>query len=38
LTKRKISGGTRSHAGRDCRDAVLGLIKTYAKNRISFWH
>jgi hypothetical protein len=35
VTKRKISGGTRSHAGRDCRDAFLGPIKTCAKNRIS---
>ena len=31
VTKRKISGGTRSDAGRDCRDAFLGLIKTCAK-------
>jgi hypothetical protein len=38
VTKRKISGGTRSDAGRDCRDAFLGLIKTCAKNHISFWH
>ncbi len=37
VTKRKISGGTRSEAGRDCRDAFLGLIKTCAKQRISFW-
>ena len=38
VTKRKISGGTRAEAGRDCRDAFLGLMKTCAKNRISFWH
>ncbi len=37
VTKRKISGGTRSDAGRDCRDAFLGLMKTCAKQRISFW-
>src|SRR5271157_3378655 len=30
VTKRKISGGTRSDAGRDCRDAFLGLHKTCA--------
>jgi Transposase IS66 family len=38
VTKRKISGGTRSDAGRDCRDAFLGLAKTCAKLGISFWH
>lgn len=37
VTKRKISGGTRSEAGRDCRDAFLGLMKTCAKQGISFW-
>ncbi len=37
LTKRKISGGTRSQAGRDCRDAFLGLMKTCAKLGIPFW-
>jgi hypothetical protein len=37
VTKRKISGGTRSEAGRDCRDAFLGLAKTCAKLGISFW-
>ena len=37
VTKRKISGGTRSDAGRDCRDAFLGLMKTAAKLDISFW-
>ena len=31
VTRRKISGGTRSDAGRDCRDAFLGLAKTCAK-------
>jgi len=37
VTKRKISGGTRSDAGRDCRDAFLGLAKTCDKLGISFW-
>ncbi len=37
VTKRKISGGTRSDLGRDCRDAFLGLAKTCAKLNISFW-
>jgi hypothetical protein len=29
--------GTRSDAGRDCRDAFLGLYKTCAKLGIAFW-
>jgi hypothetical protein len=37
VTKRKISGGTRSDIGRDCRDAFLGLIKTCRKLGIAFW-
>jgi hypothetical protein len=37
VTKRKISSGTRSDTGRDCRDAFLGLSKTCAKLGISFW-
>lgn len=37
VTKRKISGGTQSEAGRDCRDAFLGLAKTCAKLGVSFW-
>jgi hypothetical protein len=37
VTKRKISGGTRSDAGRDCRDAFLSLHKTCAKLGIGFW-
>jgi len=37
VTRRKISGGTRSEAGRDCRDAFLGLMKTCRKLRIRFW-
>jgi len=37
VTRRKISAGTRSDAGRDTRDAFLGLMKTCAKLAISFW-
>ena len=37
VTRRKVSGGTRSDPGRDCRDAFLGLAKTCAKLGISFW-
>ena len=37
VTKRKVNGGTRSDAGRDCRDAFLGLAKTCAKLAIAFW-
>src|SRR5436853_4756415 len=37
VTKRKISGGTRSDTGRDCRDAFLALNKTCAKLGIAFW-
>jgi hypothetical protein len=37
VTKRKVSGGTRSNVGRDCRDAFLGLAKTCAKLGIAFW-
>jgi hypothetical protein len=38
VTKRKVSGGTRSDLGRDCRDAFLGLAKTCAKLGIDFWN
>jgi Transposase IS66 family len=37
VVKRKISGGTRSDAGRACRDAFLGLLLTCAKLGVSFW-
>jgi hypothetical protein len=37
VTRRKVSAGTRSDIGRDCRDALLGLAKTCAKNGIAFW-
>ena len=38
VTKRKVSGGTRSDVGRDCRDAFLGLGKTCKKLGIVFWY
>lgn len=37
VTKRKISGGTHSDAGRNCRDAFLGLMHTCSKLGIAFW-
>jgi hypothetical protein len=37
VVKRKLSGGTRSEAGRVCRDAFLGLLLTCAKLGLSFW-
>ena len=37
VTKRQISGGTKSDLGRDCRDAFLGLSKTCRKLGIAFW-
>ncbi len=37
VAKRKVSGGTRSDTGRDCRNAFLGLAKTCAKLGITFW-
>jgi len=37
VTKRKVSGGTRSDQGRDCRDAFLGLLKTRKKQGVKFW-
>ena len=37
VTKRKISGGTWSEAGRAARDAGLGLLKTCQKLGISFF-
>lgn len=37
VTRRKVSGGTRSDSGRDCRDAFLSLAKTCAKLGIAFW-
>lgn len=37
VTKRKISGGTMSEAGRTARDVLLGLMKTCRKLGISFF-
>ena len=37
VEKSKISGGTRSDAGRSRRDAFLGNLKTCAKNGVAFW-
>ena len=37
VIKRKISGGTHSAAGRDCRDAFLGLMHTCDKLGVAFW-
>jgi len=37
VTRRKVSAGTRSDSGRDCRDAFLGLAKTCMKHGIAFW-
>jgi Transposase IS66 family len=38
VTRRKVSAGTRSKAGRDCRDTFLGLAKTCGKQGVAFWH
>jgi hypothetical protein len=37
VTRRKVSAGTRSDLGRDCRDAFLGLGKTCAKLGLAVW-
>jgi Transposase IS66 family len=37
VTRRKVSAGTRSDDGRDCRDAFLGLAKTCGKLGIEVW-
>ena len=37
VTRRKLSAGTRSDVGRDCRDAFLGLAKTCDKLGIAVW-
>lgn len=37
VKKRKISGGTRSDLGRECRDAFASLKKTCRKHGLSFW-
>jgi Transposase IS66 family len=38
VTRRKVSAGTRSDGGRDCRDTFLGLAKTCAKHGVAFWN
>jgi hypothetical protein len=37
VTKRAVSGGTRTDTGRDCHNAFLGLSKTCQKLSITFW-
>ena len=37
VKKRKISAGTRSEAGRRCRDTFASLKKTCRKHGLSFW-
>jgi hypothetical protein len=37
VKKRKISGGTRSTAGRPCRDTFASLKKTCRKLGVNFW-
>ena len=37
VTKRTISGGTMSTAGRTARDVMLGLMKTCSKLKVSFF-
>jgi hypothetical protein len=37
VTRRKVSGGTRSETGRECRDAFLSLAKTCDKLGIAVW-
>ena len=37
VKRRKISGGTRSNLGRQCRDTFVSLKKTCRKLGISFW-
>jgi hypothetical protein len=37
VIRRKVSAGTRSDVGRDCRDAFLSLVKTCDKPGIAIW-
>ena len=37
VKKRKISAGTRSEAGRQCRDTFISLKKTCRKHGLAFW-
>ena len=38
VTRRKVSAGTRSDSGRDCRDAFLSLAKTCDKLGLALWN
>lgn len=38
VKRKKVSGGTRSAVGRQCRDTFASLKKTCRKQGISFWH
>src|SRR6185295_2052555 len=38
VTKRHVSGGTKTIVGRDCRNAFLDLSTTCRKLGISFWN
>jgi hypothetical protein len=38
VTRRKLSGGTRSQSGKQARDTFIGLMKTCQKLGISYWH
>lgn len=38
VIKRKVSGGTRSEAGKRCRDTFISIKKTCTKLGISFWN
>ena len=37
VKKKKVSGGTRSDLGRQCRDTFISLKKTCRKQGVSFW-
>jgi hypothetical protein len=37
VKKRKVSGGTRSEVGRQCRDTFISMKKTCRKLGLSFW-
>ncbi|WP_218939901.1 transposase [Parashewanella spongiae] len=37
VKRRKVSGGTRSDLGRQCRDTFSSLRKTCQKQNLSFW-
>ena len=37
VTRRKVSGGTRSDVGRDCSDNILGSREDLRQARMAFW-